>query len=78
MPNSLFGDFNPYSDLIHGDWFDPKGGRITRARSTSNGQWLIEAAKLDEVLAPVSERPAWLHARRRGLPAQRRLAAAER
>jgi alpha-N-arabinofuranosidase len=21
MPNSFFGKFNPYSDLIHGDWF---------------------------------------------------------
>src|SRR5450759_1424846 len=25
LPNSFFGRFNPYSNLIHGDWFDPKG-----------------------------------------------------
>ena len=25
IPNSFFGDFNPYSDLIHGDWFNPRG-----------------------------------------------------
>src|SRR5665213_2031842 len=25
LPNSYFGDFNPYSDVIHGDWFNPKG-----------------------------------------------------
>lgn len=25
LPNSFFGSFNPYRDLIHGDWFDPKG-----------------------------------------------------
>ena len=25
LPNSFFGNFNPYSDLIRGDWFDPKG-----------------------------------------------------
>jgi len=23
IPNSFFGKFNPYSDLIHGDWFYP-------------------------------------------------------
>ena len=25
LPNSFFGAFNPYSDLIHGDWFEDKG-----------------------------------------------------
>jgi alpha-N-arabinofuranosidase len=25
IPNRFFGSFNPYSDLIRGDWFDPKG-----------------------------------------------------
>ena len=25
LPNSFFGLFNPYSELIHGDWFEPKG-----------------------------------------------------
>src|SRR5262249_12977774 len=25
IPNSFFGKFNPYAELIHGDWFDPKG-----------------------------------------------------
>src|ERR1035438_1871200 len=23
IPNTFFGAFNPYSDLIHGDWFNP-------------------------------------------------------
>src|ERR1039458_7365566 len=31
VPNSFFGDFNPYSDLIHGDWFN-RQGRQGRAR----------------------------------------------
>jgi len=34
LPNSFFGSFNPYSDTIHGDWFNPLGGNITRAPST--------------------------------------------
>ena len=25
LPNSFFGSFNPYGDLIRGDWFNPKG-----------------------------------------------------
>lgn len=25
LPNLLFGNFNPYSDVIHGDWFDAMG-----------------------------------------------------
>ncbi len=25
LPKTFFGHFNPYSDLIHGDWFEPKG-----------------------------------------------------
>lgn len=25
LPNTFFGGFNPYSDLIRGDWFNPKG-----------------------------------------------------
>ena len=23
LPNTFFGGFNPYTDLIHGDWFNP-------------------------------------------------------
>src|SRR6185312_12456439 len=23
IPNSFFGKFNPYKELIHGDWFSP-------------------------------------------------------
>ena len=35
MANDFFGDFNPYSDLIRGDWFNAQGTRITTpARST--------------------------------------------
>ncbi len=33
LPNKFFGKFNPYSDLIHGDWFAPMGAGTTRAPS---------------------------------------------
>ena len=35
LPNAFFGGFDPYSDLIHGDWFNPKG-RQHRASAVSS------------------------------------------
>ena len=35
LPNSFFGGFNPYSDLIHGDWFNRLGRTFTPAPSIS-------------------------------------------
>jgi alpha-L-arabinofuranosidase len=60
LPNSFFGSFNPYSDLIHGDWFNPKGREHHTGVVYLNGDWLIEAAKLEEVLMPAGTGPAWL------------------
>ncbi len=53
IPNRLFGDFNPFNDLIHGDWFDPMGRSHHTGAVYLNGHWLIEAAKREDVLAPV-------------------------
>jgi alpha-L-arabinofuranosidase len=50
LPNSFFGRFNPYADLIRGDWFDGKGRAHHTGAVYLNGDWLTEAAKLDEVL----------------------------
>ncbi|WP_344977115.1 right-handed parallel beta-helix repeat-containing protein [Compostibacter hankyongensis] len=52
IPNSFFGGFNPYKDLIHGDWFDRRGRDHHSGAVYLNGDWLTEAAALDEVLAP--------------------------
>jgi len=60
LPNSFFGAFNPYRDLIHGDWFDRKGRDHHTGAVYLNGDWLIEASKLDEVLMPAGTAPAWL------------------
>ncbi|MCX5643760.1 MAG: right-handed parallel beta-helix repeat-containing protein [Phycisphaerae bacterium] len=59
IPNSFFGAFNPYSDLIHGDWFNPKGRNHHTGAVYLKGHWLTEAAKLDEVLKPVGKTPLW-------------------
>ena len=58
LPNSFFGGFNPYSDLIRGDWFDPKGREHHTGAVYLNGDWLTEAAKLDEVLKPAGNHAA--------------------
>jgi alpha-N-arabinofuranosidase len=59
LPNSFFGRFNPYGDLIHGDWFDPRGRRHHTGAVYLNGDWLTEAAKLGDVLKPTAATPFW-------------------
>ena len=67
LPNSFFGDFNPYSDVIHGGWFVPrkKGEPKSKDRVFHtgavylNGDWLDEAATLDEVLGTAPANALW-------------------
>ena len=59
LPNSFFGQFNPYSDLIQGDWFSPKGRQHHTGAVYVNGDWLLEAAKLDDVLKPTNNISHW-------------------
>lgn len=59
IPNSFFGQFNPYSDLIHGDWFDPKGRQHHTGAVYLNGQWLVEAATLEDALTGTGPDPLW-------------------
>src|ERR1035441_9216712 len=59
LPNSFFGKFNPYSDLIHGDWFSPKGRPHHTGAVYLNGDWLTEAADFAGVLKPSGKSPQW-------------------
>ena len=59
IPSSFFKEFNPYSDLIHGDWFNPKGRDHHTGAAYLNGHWLTEAAKLDDVLKSLGDAPLW-------------------
>jgi len=59
IPNSFFGSFNPYRDLIHGDWFNAKGREHHTGAVYLNGHWLTEAAKLDDVLKPTGTNALW-------------------
>jgi len=60
LPNSFFGAFNPFSDLIRGDWFDPRGREHHTGAVYLNGEWLTEARKLEEVLMPAGTSPDWV------------------
>ena len=51
LPNSFFGSFNPYSDLIFGDWFSPNNRRHHTGAVYLNGEWLVEAASIGELRA---------------------------
>jgi len=62
IPNGFFGAFNPYRELIQGDWFSPtpKERVYHRGSVYLNGDWLMEAAKEEEVLGPAEEKnPLW-------------------
>ena len=59
LPNSFFGSFNPYNDLIHGDWFNAKGREHHTGAVYLNGEWLPEAARREDVLQPTGETPLW-------------------
>lgn len=51
LPNLFFADFNPYNDLIRGDWFIKKDQDVHTGAVYLNGHWLIEAASKDAALA---------------------------
>lgn len=59
LPNAFFGNFNPYSDLIHGDWFSPKGRKHHTGAVYLNGDWLTEAASLSNVLNEAATNALW-------------------
>ncbi len=59
VPNRFFGQFNPYSDVIHGDWFDSKGRLHHTGAVYLNGDWLAEAATLDDVFRDSAGPPLW-------------------
>jgi alpha-L-arabinofuranosidase len=59
IPQKFFGSFNPYSDLIHGDWFSPQGRQHHTGAVYLNGDWLTEAADLSQVLKPAGTSPLW-------------------
>ncbi|QOY88336.1 right-handed parallel beta-helix repeat-containing protein [Paludibaculum fermentans] len=52
IPNTYFGSYNPYKDLIVGDWFTGKGRPHHTGEVYLNGKSLWETHLLERVLSP--------------------------
>jgi alpha-L-arabinofuranosidase len=59
LPNSYFGGFHPYQDLIRGDWFYNKGRDHHTGAVYLNGHWLTECATKATVLQAAGSAPQW-------------------
>ena len=49
LPNTFFGRYNPYKDVISGDWFDPKGRIHHTGEVYLNSNALFEVVSLDKI-----------------------------
>lgn len=76
ISNNFFGDFNPYKELIHGDWFwpTPKDRKYLRGKQVKGGldrQDFDAAAKLvegkDGVYLEINLDKNWLTEQKRNL-----------
>lgn len=57
VPNNIFGDYNPYSDVICGDWFDGFGRIHHTGEVFLDGEAMYEAASLEELVQQAPEMP---------------------
>jgi len=55
IPNTFFGDYNPYQDTIFGDWFYRKGRIHHTGEVFLNGKSLYEKETLAKVINPVAD-----------------------
>ena len=49
LPDSFFGDYNPYTDVLYGDWYDDRGRDHHTGEIYLNGVSLYEVADPDAV-----------------------------
>jgi hypothetical protein len=55
IPNSFFGDYNPYQDSVFGDWFSRMGRIHHTGEVFLNGKSLYEKETLAKVINPVPD-----------------------
>jgi hypothetical protein len=53
IPNTFFGDYNPYSELINGDWFWDKGRIHHTGEVFLNERSMFEKETLEKVITPI-------------------------
>lgn len=59
VSNSLFGDYNPYKDIIRGDWFNSMGRIHHTGDIYLNGKSLWEMELLEKVVNPIPVKENW-------------------
>lgn len=55
LPDAFFGDYNPYTDPIYGDWFYDRGRVHHTGEVFLNDKSLYEKESLEKVLRPVPD-----------------------
>lgn len=55
LPNTFFGSYNPYTDLIYGDWFNDRGRIHHTGEVFLNDKSLYEKETLEKVMNPVPD-----------------------
>jgi len=55
VPNTFFGNYNPYKDSINGDWFNNHGRIHHTGEVFLNGKSLYEKETLEKVVNPVAD-----------------------
>ncbi len=56
IPNSFFGNYNPYQDSINGDWFNNLGRLHHTGEVFLNGKSLYEKETIGKVLNPIASK----------------------
>ncbi|WP_294586317.1 right-handed parallel beta-helix repeat-containing protein [uncultured Bacteroides sp.] len=56
IPNAFFGDYNPYKELLGGDWFNDHGRIHHIGEVFLNGKSLYEKLSPEEILNPVPDK----------------------
>ncbi|WP_283391941.1 right-handed parallel beta-helix repeat-containing protein [Millionella massiliensis] len=60
LPDTFFGDYNPYEDSIRGDWFYDHGRIHHTGEVFLDGRALYEKESLEKVLQAAEEQPDWV------------------
>ena len=59
VPNKAFGNYNPYTTMISGDWFDTKYAPQHTGEVFINGKSLYEVSDISKVLSPEIYKKSW-------------------
>ncbi|MCK4921902.1 MAG: right-handed parallel beta-helix repeat-containing protein [Bacteroidales bacterium] len=59
LPNTFFGNYNPYAEEIKGHWFFPRGRKYHTGVVYLNGEWLKEAESEKQLMARKNKALLW-------------------